>query len=172
MDDSILWAPWRMPYLRGQDKQHYDGCVFCVKAAGDPDDAGFDAREYIVARSTHVYVALNTYPYNSGHLLVIPYAHVATPEALPPDALTDLMLTVNQGVAALRRVYRPQAFNVGANIGAGAGAGIPDHVHFHIVPRWNADTSFMTVIGGTRTVPDLLADTYDQLRAVWGDKED
>jgi len=156
-----------MPYLRGEDKQNYDGCVFCVKAKGDPADPDFDVREYVVARSSHVYVSLNTYPYNSGHLLVIPYAHVASLEAMPPEALADLMLMANKGLAALRAVYQPQAFNVGANIGASAGAGIPDHVHLHIVPRWNADTNYITVIGGARVIPDLLADTYEHLRTVW-----
>ena len=168
MSDSHLWTPWRMPYLRGEDRQHYDGCVFCIKGAGDSSTPDFDERELIVARSTHVYAALNMYPYNNGHLLIIPYAHVGSLEDLPVEALTDLMLTTNRALAALRIVYHPQAFNVGANIGAGAGAGIPDHVHLHIVPRWNADTNFMTVISGTRTMPDLLHNTWQQLCAVWG----
>jgi ATP adenylyltransferase len=155
-----------MPYLRGEDRKRYDGCVFCIKGR-ESSDPGFDSHEYIVARSEHVYVALNMYPYNNGHLLIIPYAHVPTMEELPAATLTDLMLTTNKALAALRKVYRPQAFNVGANIGAGAGAGIPDHFHFHIVPRWDGDTSYMTVIGGTRVIPDLLDDTFRQLRQVW-----
>jgi ATP adenylyltransferase len=155
-----------MPYLRGEDRKHYDGCVFCVKGreSADPD---FDAREFIVARSTHVYAVLNRYPYNNGHLLIIPYAHVSSMEALPAETLTDLMLTINKALAALRTVYHPRAFNIGANIGSEAGAGIPDHFHFHIVPRWDADTGFMTVTGGARVIPDLLADTHRQLHAVW-----
>ncbi len=166
-EEHILWTPWRMPYLRGEDREQYDGCVFCVKAAGDPDLEAFDAREYIVARSESVYVILNRYPYNNGHLLIIPYAHVPSPEVLPPATLTDLMLTTNRALAALRAVYNPQAFNIGANVGEGAGAGIPDHFHLHIVPRWNADTNFMTVVSGTRVIPDMLDDTFRQLRAVW-----
>ncbi len=172
MDDPILWTPWRMPYLRGEERAPSDGCVFCVKAQGDSDDPDFDAREFIVARGDHVYVTLNRYPYNNGHLLVIPYAHEPSMEALPTAALTDLMLTTNRALAALRRVYDPQAFNVGANIGGGAGAGIPDHFHLHIVPRWNGDTGFITVIGGTRMIPDVLAETWRQLRAAWNPPEE
>jgi ATP adenylyltransferase len=167
MDDSILWTPWRMPYLRGEDRKDYDGCLFCIKGRGDPEDLEFDEREHIIARSEHVYVTLNAYPYNNGHLLIVPYAHVPSVEALPLDALTDLMQTLNRALAALRQVYDPNAFNIGMNIGAGAGAGIPDHVHLHVVPRWNADTNFMTVIAGTRTIADLLDSTYRQVRAAW-----
>ena len=167
MDNPILWTPWRMPYLRGEDKKHYDGCPFCIKGNGNSNDPDFDAKEYIVARSEHVYTALNMYPYNNGHLLIIPYTHAPSTESLPPDVLTDLMLAVNRALAALRRIYNPHAFNVGANIGAEAGAGIPDHVHFHIVPRWNADTGFMTVTGGARVIPEMLGETWRLLREAW-----
>ena len=167
MEDSVLWTPWRMPYLRGEDRKRYDGCAFCVKAQGSADDPGFDAREYIVARSEHVYAVLNLYPYNNGHLMIIPYTHVPSMEALPPETLLDLMLTANKALAAVRRVYHPGAFNFGANIGADAGAGIPDHFHVHIVPRWNADTGFLTVVGGARVIPDLLDETYRLLREAW-----
>ncbi len=102
MDNPILWTPWRMPYLRGEDKKHYDGCPFCIKGKGDPANAAFDAQEYVVARSEHVFAALNMYPYNNGHLLVMPYAHLPSLEDLPPEVLTDLMLVINQGIAALR----------------------------------------------------------------------
>lgn len=168
MSDSYLWTPWRMAYLRGEDREHYDGCVFCIKGAGDSANPDFDEKELVVARSEYVYAALNMYPYNNGHLLIIPYAHVPTLEELPAAALTDLMLTTNAATAALRAIYHPHAFNIGANIGASAGAGIPEHVHLHVVPRWNADTNFMTVISGTRTMPDMLHDTWQQLREVWG----
>jgi ATP adenylyltransferase len=164
MDDGILWTPWRMPYLRGEDKQDGDGCVFCAKAAAEDD-----AREYVVARSAQVYVTLNLYPYNNGHALIVPYAHVPSLEDLSPDALLDLMLTVNKTLAALRKAYQPHAFNLGVNIGAAAGAGIAGHVHLHIVPRWNADTNFMAVTAGTRVIPDLLDATYQALRAAWED---
>jgi ATP adenylyltransferase len=167
MDDPILWTPWRMPYLKGEEKKQYDGCPFCIKGKGDKNDPEFDRKETIVARSEHVYAALNTYPYNNGHMLIIPYAHVPSMENLPPEVLIDLMHMVNRALRALRRVYDPQAFNVGANIGAEAGAGIPDHFHFHIVPRWNADTGFVTVVGGARVIPDMLDATWRQLQEVW-----
>jgi ATP adenylyltransferase len=167
MNDPILWTPWRLPYILGQEGRDYDGCLFCVKGRGDPEDAAFDAREYVVARSTAVYVALNVFPYSSGHLLIVPYDHVASPEDLSPPALTDLMLTTNRALAALRACHRPDAFNVGANLGASAGAGIPEHFHLHVVPRWHGDTAFISVIGGTRTIPELLETTYRQLREEW-----
>ncbi len=162
MEDPILWTPWRMPYLRGEDKKNVEGCVFCLKATTEDD-----AAEYIVARSQFVYVALNMYPYNNGHLLIVPYVHVGTVEELPPDTLLDLMVTLNRALAALRKVYRPQAFNVGINIGTAAGAGIAEHVHMHVVPRWAADTNYMTITAGTRVIPDLLDNTYRELKAVW-----
>jgi len=159
--DPILWTPWRMPYLRGEVESRAEGCIFCAKVGAD-DDA-----EYVVARSTHVYVTLNAFPYNNGHLLIVPYEHVPSMEDLPPEALLDLMQTLNHAVGALRRVYKPEAFNVGANVGAAAGAGIADHFHMHVVPRWGGDTNFMTVTGGTRVVPDVLSGTYRDLRAAW-----
>ena len=139
--------------------------MFGIKGAGGQGEA--DAREYVVARSMHVYVALNMYPYNNGHLLIIPYAHVPSLENLPAEVLADLMLTTNKALAALRAAYNPHAFNIGANIGASAGAGIPDHFHVHVVPRWEADTNYLTVISGTRVIPELLSDTYARLRAAW-----
>jgi len=164
MDDSILWTPWRLPYLQGEGGARSGECVFCAAAQGGPDT---DAAQLVVARSTHVFAMLNRYPYNNGHTLIIPYAHVPSPEALPPDALLDLAETVNRTLAALRAVYNPEAFNVGANIGEAAGAGIPGHFHVHVVPRWSADTNSMTVISGTRIIPDMLNSTYDKLRAAW-----
>lgn len=155
-----LFTPWRMAYIRGE-KKLVDGCVFCQMAAADNDN------NQIIARSTHVFVTLNLYPYNNGHLMVIPYEHVSTPEDLPPDVLTDQMLTVNRALAVLRKVYNPPAFNLGANLGAVAGAGIAEHYHFHIVPRWPGDTNFMTIVGETRVIPDTLENTYRELKQAW-----
>jgi ATP adenylyltransferase len=155
-----LFTPWRMAYIRGE-KKLVDGCVFCQMAAADNDN------NQIIARSTHVFVTLNLYPYNNGHLMVIPYEHVSTPEDLPPDVLTDQMLTVNRALAVLRKVYNPPAFNLGANLGAAAGAGIAEHYHFHIVPRWPGDTNFMTIVGETRVIPDTLENTYRELKQAW-----
>ncbi len=149
-----------MPYLRGETIKP-DHCIFCHKVTAD------DHKELIVYRSEHVFVTLNLYPYSNGHLLVVPYAHVATLEELPIETLTDLMATAQMGVAALRAVYHPQGFNIGFNIGQAAGAGIAEHIHMHIVPRWEGDTNYMTVVGRTRIVPDMLNDTYQQLREAW-----
>jgi ATP adenylyltransferase len=167
--DPILWTPWRMPYLRGEDREQYDGCLFCIKGQGDASDPNFDTKEYVVARGEHVYMVLNRYPYNNGHTLIVPYAHVPSVEKLSAEALTDMMQMLNRTMAALRSIYHPDAFNVGMNIGASAGAGIPDHVHMHVVPRWNADTNFMTVMGGARIIPELLDETYRLLREAWED---
>lgn len=156
-----LWTPWRMAYIRGE-KQPVEGCVFCKKAAHGDDDA-----EQVVARGQHVYATLNRYPYNNGHMMIVPYQHVASQEELDPAALTELMLFVNRTLGALRTIYRPQAFNLGANIGAAAGAGIAEHYHFHIVPRWHGDSNFMSVVGDTRVIPDTLDNTYRELKAAW-----
>lgn len=158
---QYLWAPWRMAYIRGE-KRRPEGCVFCMKADGSEDDT-----EHVVARSTHVYVVLNRYPYNSGHLLIVPYTHVQSQEFLPTEALTDLMVTTNRALTALRRLYNPPAFNLGANLGPAAGAGIADHYHFHIVPRWPGDANFMSVVGETRVLPDTLDNSYRELKALW-----
>lgn len=149
-----------MPYLRGETTNP-DHCVFCHKIGAD------DEQEYILYRGQHVYVTLNLYPYNSGHLLIVPCAHLATLDALPPATAAELMQVAQAGVAALRTVYNPEGFNIGINIGPAGGAGIAEHLHMHVVPRWSGDTNYMTVIGQTRTIPDMLADTYARLRAAW-----
>jgi ATP adenylyltransferase len=155
-----LWTPWRMAYIRS-DKKPVEGCILCGKYAGD-DDA-----EHVVARSHYMFVTLNRYPYNNGHLMVVPYEHTDSQEALSEAALTDLMLTTNRALAALRKAYNPPAFNLGANLGGAAGAGIAEHYHFHIVPRWPGDTNFMSVVSGTRVIPDSLDNTYRELKTAW-----
>jgi len=158
-----LWTPWRMAYIRGE-KKPVSGCVFCSKNDPEQDDA-----EQVIARSRFVYVTLNRYPYNNGHLMVVPYAHVMTQEDLDIDGLTDLMVMVNRALAVLRKAYNPPAFNLGANIGPAAGAGIAEHYHFHIVPRWPGDANFMTTVSSTRVIPDTLENIYRELKAVWQD---
>jgi ATP adenylyltransferase len=148
-----------MAYIRGE-KKPVEGCIFCSlgQAADSPQ---------IIARSEHVYVTINLYPYNNGHLMVIPYEHVDTPEKLDTAVLTDLTLTANKCLSVLRAHYRAPAFNTGANIGGAAGAGIAEHYHFHIVPRWPGDANFMTVVGETRVIPDTVENAARELRAVW-----
>ncbi len=151
-----LWSPWRMDYLTEERPQ---GCIFCVKAAEHCDE-----RNLIVWRGEHAFVMLNRYPYNAGHLMVIPYAHVASVEDLPTETLTEIMLLVNHSLGALRRAMSPEAFNIGANLGHAAGAGIADHVHMHIVPRWEGDTNFLPVLADVRVIPEFLAETYRKIR--------
>ena len=160
-----LYTPWRMTYLTEEKKQANVDCVFCAKATY-VDDAT-DAAEWVVARSKFMFVMLNKFPYNNGHVMVLPYQHVPSMEVLPVEALTDLMLTTNHALAALRKLYNPQGFNVGANIGGAAGAGIAAHMHLHIVPRWAGDTNFISIIGDTRVIPDLLNDTWRKLHDIW-----
>lgn len=157
-----LYTPWRMAYIKGEKKPSDGRCVFC-----DKRDSTNDAEDLIVARSEHVYVILNRYPYANGHAMVLPYEHVHSQEELPVEALTDLMLTVNKTLGVLRKVYNPPAFNLGVNLGAAAGAGIAAHYHFHIVPRWPGDANFMAVVGDTRVIPDTLENTWSDLRAAW-----
>jgi ATP adenylyltransferase len=157
-----LFTPWRMAYIRGE-KKPVEGCIFCQLAVSEDD------RNQIIARSEHVFVTLNIYPYNNGHLMVIPYEHVSTQETLAVEVLTDLMVTVNKCLSVLRKAYNPPAFNLGANLGPAAGAGIAEHYHFHIVPRWPGDANFMTVVGNTRVIPDSLDNTYRELKAAWNE---
>jgi ATP adenylyltransferase len=149
-----------MAYIKGE-RTPVQGCVFCSKIAAD------DEAEHVIYRGEHVYVTLNRYPYNNGHLMVVPYAHVASQEALDAPALTEMMLTINRALAALRKAYQPPAFNLGANLGAAAGAGIAEHYHFHVVPRWAGDANFMTAVGDTRVIPASLEATYRDIRANW-----
>ncbi|MGH2524978.1 MAG: HIT family protein [Anaerolineales bacterium] len=168
-----------MKYLRGEEDAPSTGvsatgplrltpdarpmsCIFCDKPAEDRD-----VENLIVHRGERVFVILNLYPYNNGHLMVVPYEHAPSLEQLDAPTLTELMLVTNQGLAALRMVYQPQAFNLGINIGQAAGAGIADHVHLHVVPRWAGDTNYMATIAGTRVIPEGLHETYWQVREAW-----
>jgi len=158
-----LWSPWRLEYILSEKGE---GCIFCDKIAAADDQAN-----YILCRGKKCYVMLNLYPYNNGHLMVIPYQHVPSLEQLDEDALTEMMLMVSKSLEALRRAMRPDGFNVGINIGKAAGAGIEGHVHIHIVPRWRADTNFMPVFSSTRVIPELMDDTYRKLKAAWEESE-
>ncbi|MEA3459706.1 MAG: HIT domain-containing protein, partial [Chloroflexota bacterium] len=111
------------------------------------------------------FIMLNLYPYNNGHLMIAPYEHAASPEDLDEDTLTELMLLLNKSLRLLRRVLNPQGFNIGINLGRAAGAGVEDHVHIHVVPRWEGDNNFMPVLSETKVIPELLDETYDKLMA-------
>lgn len=155
-----LFTPWRMAYIRGE-KKPVEGCVFCNLITEKKEN------QQIITYAENVFVTLNKYPYNNGHVMVIPYEHVQSQESLPTAVLTDLMINVNRAMEVLRKVYGASAFNIGANIGSAAGAGIADHYHFHIVPRWAGDANFMTVVGNTRVVPDTLENSYHELKTCW-----
>ncbi len=161
-----IWTPHRMSYIQGAsrpagDPNDPDVCPFCVIPKGSDDEA------LIVARGSLVYAVLNLYPYNAGHLLVVPCRHFSDVTELRDDEAAELMLFTQHAVATLRAAAGPHGFNLGINLGAVAGAGIAAHLHQHVVPRWGGDTNFMPVVGGTRVLPQLLRDTRDLLAAAW-----
>ena len=156
-----MWAPWRMAYVSAEngDESEGPGCVFCeLPALGD------DARALVLARGEHCFVVLNAYPYASGHLMVVPYAHLDRLTDLPTPALIEMMELARTAQTALDGAMHPNGFNIGMNQGAAAGAGIADHLHLHVVPRWSGDTNFMPVIGDLRVMPQHLDETYSLLR--------
>ena len=139
------------------------GCIFCDGAtAADPARA-----ELVVARGRLAYVVLNLYPYNNGHLMVAPHRHIASLAAASSDELSEMMTLTRDAEIALTEAYQPQGINIGINIGRPAGAGIVDHVHIHLVPRWTGDTSFISVFGDTRVLPEELRDTVKRLRPIF-----
>ncbi len=151
-----LWAPWRMEYILGKREPY---CIFCPEGDGLSDE-----ERLILYRGRRTMVMMNKYPYNNGHLLVAPWRHVAALEDLTDEEMADLMKKVQSCVRILRRTMRPDGFNVGLNLGAAAGAGVESHLHFHVVPRWEGDTNFMTVFADVRSIPEHLRQTYDKLR--------
>jgi ATP adenylyltransferase len=155
-----LWAPWRMEYI---GKEQRPGCLFC-RVIEDPADPDADL---VVWRPPGALVMLNKFPYNPGHAMVAPEAHVAGLEALDDDRTTHLMRAVRRTIDVLRQTMQPDGFNLGANAGRSAGAGIPDHVHLHVVPRWNGDTNFMAVIDDVKVVSESLAQTAAKLKAAF-----
>ncbi len=152
-----LWAAWRMKYIT--DVNNETGCIFCNALARPDDD-----QNLVVWRTERAFVILNKYPYTSGHLMVAPFSHQASLELLEPADRAEVIELVSQCIVILRKVYNPQGFNVGANLGKAAGAGVPNHVHLHIVPRWNGDTNFMSTIGDARVLPESLEETYWRIK--------
>lgn len=150
-----LWAPWRLAYLANPRR---GGCFLC-RAARSKDRR----RSWVVHRGRHAMVLLNLYPYSNGHLLVAPLKHVAAFGGLSDAATLEMLRLVDGFTERLRKRYRPDGFNVGANLGRAAGAGVPGHLHLHIVPRWIADTNFMPVLGGTKVISEALETTYRAL---------
>jgi ATP adenylyltransferase len=153
-----LWAPWRIAYINAGSATD-GGCIFCTKPAETSDE-----RNLLLWRGERCFALMNLFPYNNGHLMIAPYAHVATIVALDAATLTDIMLTTQRCLAALDAALHPHGYNMGLNQGTVAGAGIADHVHFHVVPRWNGDTNFMPVLADVRVMPDFLQNTFRQIR--------
>lgn len=161
-----LYAPWRMAYIDQPDKDHPTdgtGCIFCEKSQQTNDETNL-----IVHRGHSAFVLLNLFPYNNGHLMVAPYRHTACLEDLDEAALLEMMTLTRQAQTALNRAFHPHGYNLGMNLGTVAGAGIADHLHLHIVPRWNGDTNFMPVLADVKVLPDSLAGSAEKLRAAWG----
>lgn len=158
-DLERLWTPYRMAYVRSDTTA--DGCPFCQIPHGD------DATNLVVARGESAYAVLNLHPYNPGHLMVLPYRHVAELEDLTPEESAELMSMTQQAIKVIRRVSAPHAFNVGINLGGPAGGSLADHLHQHVVPRWSGDANFITVIGDTKVLPQLLEETRALLADAW-----
>jgi ATP adenylyltransferase len=154
-----IFSPWRLAYVTRADDAA--ACVFCDAPASER------SRRLVVYEGRLTYVILNLYPYNSGHLMVVPRRHVGTLAALDRDELTDMALLTQVAEQALTEAYRPQGINVGMNLGRPAGAGILDHLHVHVVPRWTGDTNFMTVVGDIRVLPEELPQTAERLRPIF-----
>jgi ATP adenylyltransferase len=153
---DYLWTPWRYQYVTQAGEA--GGCALCAAAAAASDREGL-----VVHRARHNFILLNKFPYTSGHVMVIPYAHVGTLLELPDEALTEMMLLGRDTERCLRAVYRPEGLNLGINLGRSAGAGIAGHVHMHVLPRWTGDTNFMTAVGETRVLPEDLSATWERL---------
>jgi ATP adenylyltransferase len=153
---QYMWAPWRMKYITQSEAD--PGCIFCMKPEQQQDEDNG-----ILLRARSVYVILNAYPYNPGHLMVVPYDHISTITDLPVAVVADLMTVARRSVAILGEAMAPQGVNIGVNQGQAAGAGIADHIHLHVVPRWLGDTNFMTSVGETKVLPELVKDTYARL---------
>ena len=154
-----LWTPWRLAYVSGGDESQV--CIFC--AALDDDDAA----PLVLFRGPSCFVILNLFPYNNGHLMVVPNRHVASLGDTTADERVELMDLTRHAEAALTEAYAPHGMNMGINLGKPAGAGVPGHLHMHVVPRWGGDTNFMTVVGQTRVLPEELPATAEKLRPIF-----
>jgi ATP adenylyltransferase len=154
-----LWSPWRLAYVTGGARS--DGCVFCDAQRDE------DAASLIVFRGAAAFVILNLFPYNNGHLMVVPNRHLGSLAAATRDELCEMTELTQRAEVALTEAFQPHGLNVGINLGKPAGAGILDHLHIHVVPRWNGDTNFMTIIGETRVLPEELPQSAERLRPIF-----
>jgi ATP adenylyltransferase len=156
---DYIWSPWRYAYITGASgKAESGGCIFCEKLK-ETDDK----KSLIVYRGKHCFIILNAFPYTSGHVMIVPNAHVDELQKLESAAASEMMALTQRMEGVLRELYRPDGINVGMNIGAAAGAGIAGHIHMHVLPRWIADANFMSVIGETRVLPEALDVTWERV---------
>jgi ATP adenylyltransferase len=154
-----IWAPWRLPYVKGAAKDSEQECIFCTKPAADDDEANL-----IVHRGERSFVLLNLYPYTNGHLMIAPFEHLASLPELDGGTLTEMMALTQRAMRVLENAFAPHGYNVGFNQGRVAGAGLEHHIHMHVVPRWGGDTNFMPVLADTRVMPQTLEQSYEVLR--------
>ena len=158
MANHRIWAPWRLAYVKDASKDVEQECIFCAKPAANDDRANL-----IVHRGERCFVILNLFPYTNGHLMVAPYEHVGSIQAIEPDTIAEMMALSQRAITILEDAYGPHGLNVGLNQGRVAGAGVEHHIHMHVVPRWGGDTNFMPVLADTRVMPQTLEQTYDAL---------
>ncbi|MBF0290589.1 MAG: HIT domain-containing protein [Nitrospinae bacterium] len=160
---KTMWAPWRIGYILGEKP---DGCVLCDMPKMDEDE-----RNHIIHRGTTCYVIMNLYPYNNGHLMIVPFRHLSDYENLTSAELAESAELTARAVRALKKAMKPDGFNIGVNLGKAGGAGIDEHLHVHIVPRWSGDINFMTAVGGVRVIPQCLEETYHTLKEAFASVE-
>ena len=151
-----IWAPWRVEYIRSEKEK---GCIFC-----DKPPENIDEKNYILFRGEKNFIILNLYPYNPGHMMVVPYRHMANLDDLTDEEMFEHNDLVRRCCRTLREAYKPEGFNIGMNLGRVAGAGVEDHIHTHVIPRWNGDTNFITVVSDIRVIPHALDAAYKELK--------
>ncbi len=155
-----LWSPWRSKYIESfKEEQSNNECIFCAAIGKDVSDL----KSLVVRKSKNTFVIMNLYPYNNGHLMIVPNRHLASLEQITTEESHELIDEIILAEKVLHKIYSPQGFNVGANLGRAGGAGIEDHIHFHIVPRWNGDTNFMPAIGEVKVISTDLVETKKKL---------
>jgi ATP adenylyltransferase len=154
---DYLWSPWRYQYITGSSPK--PACIFCDIASSAQDE-----ENYVLHRGQHNYVVLNRYPYSSGHLMIVPFEHVASLSEAREETAAEMMTLARRAEECLREAYRPDGLNIGMNLGASAGAGVAGHIHVHVLPRWSGDVNFMTSVAETRVLPEALETTYSKLR--------
>ncbi len=157
---DILWSPWRYDYIKNEDKSADSGCIFCSIL----NSSANDEEKFILHRAEHNFVVLNIYPYISGHLMIVPYVHIANLADASKECTDELMDLTKQFQQILQEVYRPDGTNLGMNQGKAAGAGVAQHFHMHLLPRWVGDANFMTAISQTRTIPETLITSFEKIK--------